>query len=39
MRFNNTRGRLGTRRRRRGFVVRRRRLVPYGRELHVTGVK
>ena len=39
MRYNNKKGRLGVRRRRRSFIVRRRRLVPYGRELNVVGIK
>jgi hypothetical protein len=31
--------RTGVRRQRRGFIVRKRVIAPYGRELHVSGVK
>jgi hypothetical protein len=39
MRYNNKKGRLGVRRRRRNYVVRKRNAAPYGRELHVRGIR
>lgn len=40
MKYNNKKGSFAPRvKRRRSFVVRKRVIVPYGRELHVSGVK
>lgn len=39
MKYNNKTLRLGRRRFRSNFIVRKRVIAPYGRELHITGVK
>jgi hypothetical protein len=39
LKFNNKKGRLGVRRKRTNFIVRKRVIAPYGRELPQTGVK
>lgn len=39
MKYNNKKGRLGVRRTRRSFIVRKRNIVPYGKQLHVRGVR
>lgn len=39
MRYNNMKGRLGVRRKRRNYTVRKRVIVPYGRELRTGGVR